>query len=146
MVYGHPARGDSGLQILPFQSSVDDHRGMVFDAMMRFLLGKYKARDVKTGCRRLISSNQGSLDRYNKLFEGQVRKHKLRERLDQLDIKMGNEAPTRDQIRQADIIFEQVAEIQLHAKRKCCKILKPELDFSLEVQFWHERVNVLRVR
>ena len=130
-----------GFKILPFQSSVGDHRGMVFDITMRSLLGRYKARVVKAGCRRLISSNQGSLTRYNALFEDQVRRHKLKERLDQLDVDMGNEAPTKEQIQRADGIFAQIAEIQLHAERKCRKILKPDLDFSSEVRFWHERVN-----
>ena len=128
-------------KILPFQSSVGDHRGMVFDIMMRSLLGRYEAQVVKAGCRRLISSNQGSLSRYNAIFEDQVRRHKLKERLDQLDIGMGNDAPTREQIQRAGIIFVQIAEIQLHADCKCRKILKPDLDFSSEVRFWHERVN-----
>ena len=133
-----------GFKILPFQSSVGDHRGMVFDITMRSLLGRYEARVVKAGCRRLISSNQGSLTRYNALFEDQVRRHKLKERLDQLDVDMGNEAPTKEQIQRADGIFAQIAEIQLHAERKCRKILKPDLDFSSEVRFWHERVNAWR--
>ena len=99
---------------------------------------------VKAGCRRLISSNQGSLSRYNAIFEDQVRRHKLKERLDQLDVDMGNDAPTKEQIHRADMIFAQIAEIQLHAERKCRKILKPDLDFSSEVRFWHERVNAWR--
>ena len=77
---------------------MDDHRGMVFDVTTRLLLGKYKARVEKAGCRRLISSNQGSVDRYNKLVEDQVKRHKLRKKLDELDVEMGNDAPTRDQI------------------------------------------------
>ena len=133
-----------GFKILPFYSSVGDHRGMVFDVTTRSLLGKYEARVEKAGCRRLISSNQGSVDRYNKLVEDQVKRHKLRERLDELDMEMGNDAPTRDQICRADIIFEQIAEIQLHAERKCRKILKPDLEFSSEIKFWHERVNAWR--
>ena len=111
-----------------------DHRGMVFDVTTKSLLGK-KARVERAGCRRLISSNQGSVDRYNKLVEDQVKRHKLRERLDELDVEMGNDASTRDQICRADIIFEQIAEIQLHAKRKCRKILKPDLEFSSEIKF-----------
>ena len=36
---------------------------------------------------------------------------------------------------------KQTTEIQLHAVRKCRKIINPDLDFSEEVNFWHERVN-----
>ena len=31
----------AGFKILPFYSSVGDHRGMVFDVTSRFLLGKF---------------------------------------------------------------------------------------------------------
>ena len=68
-----------GFKILSFYSSVGDHRGMVLDISARTLLEKYESRIVRAGCRRLISKNAGSVSKYNELFEGQIRRHKLRE-------------------------------------------------------------------
>ena len=38
----------------------------------------------------------------------------------------------------------QTTEIQLHDECKYQKILKPDLDFSDNVNFWHKRVNAWR--
>ena len=74
--------------------------------------------------------------RYNKLFEEQIRRHKLRERLEKLDLAIGDEERlTKEQIEQFETIHKQTTEIQLHADRKCRKIIKPDLDFSEEVNF-----------
>ena len=80
-----------GIKILSFYSSVGDHRGMVFDISARSLLGKYESRVVRAGCRRLISKKAGSVSKYNELFEEQIRRHKLRERLEKLDLAIGDE-------------------------------------------------------
>ena len=42
---------------------------MVFDVSARSLLGKYGSRVVRAGCRRLSSKNDGSVSKYNELFE-----------------------------------------------------------------------------
>ena len=36
---------------------------------------------------------------------------------------------------------KQMTEIQRHAEHKCRKILKPNLSFSEDVKYWHERVQ-----
>ena len=108
-----------GFKILKFYSSVGDHRGMVFDISARSLLGKYKSRVVRAGCRRLISKNAGSVSKYNELFEEQIRRHKLRERLEKLDLEIGDEGRlTKEQTEQFETIHKQITEIQFHAERK----------------------------
>ena len=62
-----------------------------------------------------------------------------------LELAIGDvERLTKDQTEQFETIHKQTTEIQLHAERKCRKIIKPDLDFSEEVNFWHERVNAWR--
>ena len=81
---------------------------MVFDTLARSLLGKYESRVVRAGCRRLISKNAGSVSKYNELFEEQIRRHKLKERLDKLDIAIGDEERlTKEQTEQFETIHKQ---------------------------------------
>ena len=69
----------------------------------------------------------------------------MKERLDKLGIDIGDkDTLTKEQTERFETIHKQTTEIQLHAERKCRKILKPDLDFSEEVNFWHERVNAWR--
>ena len=76
------------------------------------------------------------------MFEEQVKRHKLKERLDDLDVNIGdNDRLTEEQIRRFETIHKQTTEIQLHAERKCRNILKPNLNFSDKVAFWHERAT-----
>ena len=42
---------------------------------------------------------------------------------------------TKEQTEQFKTIHKQTTEIQIHAERKCRKIIKPDLDFSEEVNF-----------
>ena len=79
-----------GFKIIRFYSSVGDHRGIVFDVSSRSLLRKYESRLVKAGCRRLSSKNTRSVSKYNKLFEEQVKQRKLNEKLDKLDLELGD--------------------------------------------------------
>ena len=118
---------------------------MVFDVTSRSLLGKFENRVIKPGCRRLNTKNKGSVTSYNQVFEDQLKVHKLREKLIQLNLEIENDdSPTTDQIYRTEVIHLQTTEIMLHAERKCRRILKTDLDFSNEVKFWHERVNAWR--
>ena len=77
-----------GLKILGFYSSVGDHRGMVFDVTSQSLLGVHENRVIRAGSQRLNSKNASSVSRYNEIFEEKVRRHRLRKRLDELDLKI----------------------------------------------------------
>ena len=79
------------------------------------------------------------------MFEEQVKRHKRKERLDDLDVNIGDDDRlTEEQIKRFETIHKQTTEIQLHKERKCRNTIKPNLDFSDKVTFWHERVNVQR--
>ena len=59
---------------------------------------KYGSRVVKANCRRLSSKNARSVSKYNKLSEDQVSQHKIDERLDALELELGdNKTPTKGQ-------------------------------------------------
>ena len=64
---------------------------MMFDILAQSLLGKYESRVIRAGCRRLSSKNVGKFGKYNELFEEQIRRHKLKEQLDELDIAIEDE-------------------------------------------------------
>ena len=77
------------------------------------------------------------MSKYNELFEEQIQRHKLRERLEKLDLAKGDEERlTKEQTEQFETIHKQTTEIQLHVERKSSKIIKPDLDFSEEVNCW----------
>ena len=118
---------------------------MIFNVTSKSLLGKFENRVIKLGCRRLNTKNKGSVTRYNQVFEEQLKVHKLREKLIQLDLEIGDDnSPSTEQISQMEAIHLQTTETMLNAERRCQRILKPDLEFSNEVKFWHERVNAWR--
>ena len=56
--------------------------------------------------------------------------------MDELDIAIGDvERLTKEQTEQFETMHKQTTEIQLHAERKCRKIIKPDLDFILVQAF-----------
>ena len=66
-----------GVKILPFYSSVGDHRTMVFDITTRSLIGKFEKKIVRSGCRRLTTTNEASLAKYTAIVEQQMARHKM---------------------------------------------------------------------
>ena len=72
------------------------------------MLGKYESRVVRAGCRRLILKKAGSVNKYNELFEEKIRHDKLKERLDELDIAIGDEDRlTKEQTERFETIHKQ---------------------------------------
>ena len=58
---------------------------------------------------------------------------------------MGNDTVISDSLTaQLEAMNRQVEEILLAAERRRRKVLRPDLNFSDKVKFWHERVNAWR--
>ena len=68
------------------------------------------------------------------IIEEQMKRHKLAERLEVLEREIVDNNPTEEQHRRLDGLDKQYVEIQQHAERHCRKIIKPDLEFSLEVK------------
>ena len=43
-----------------------------------------------------------------------------------------------------EALDRQFVELQKYAERKCRKIIKPDMEFSLEVKLWHKRVQAYK--
>ncbi len=38
-------------------------------------------------------------------------------------------------------LYKQMMKIRVHAEKDCCKILRPERDFSPTIQMWYDRIH-----
>ena len=69
-----------GFIILSFAESVGDHCTFIFDVTTRSLIGKYKHRVVRAGCRRL-NTKKNSLAKNNATLESQMDVHRMYNRM-----------------------------------------------------------------
>ena len=129
--------------LLPFLDSPGDHRAFIIDISTRLLLGEYRYKVCRPVSRRLIMSQQESVDEYNRIVQEQFDQHRIPERLDAVD-KMTRYCglPTPNFL-QAMIIklYRQMTEIRVHAEKKCRKILRPDCDYSPTIQMWYDRIH-----
>jgi hypothetical protein len=70
------------LAMLNFQDSLGDHRSLIIDMSTRLLLGEHKPKICRPVSRHLITTQQASVDRYNKIVREQFQIHRIEERLD----------------------------------------------------------------
>jgi hypothetical protein len=88
-------------------------------------------------------SQQGAVDKYNRIVQEQFERHRIAERLNAVDkITQYCGFPTPNFL-QAMIInlYRQMTEIRVHAEKKCQKILRPDSDYSPTVQMWYDRIH-----
>ena len=96
--------------------------------------------------RRLVMSNERAVEENNRIVRELFDKHKVIERLEeamsQVD-RSPNEIPERlrDQI---ECLHEEMDNIRKHTSNKCRKILTPESEFSLEIQWWYDRIHAYK--
>ena len=129
--------------LLPFLESPGDHRAFLIDISTRSFLGEYRYKVCRPVSRRLIMSQQGSVDEYNRIVREQFGRHRIPERLDAVD-KMTRYCgfPTPNFLRAMIIkLYKQMTEIRVHAEKKCRKIKRPECDYSPTIQMWYDRVH-----
>ncbi len=127
--------------MLSFAESPGDHRSFIINISTRSLLGEFRYKVCRPLSRRLVTSQQQSADRYNKIVREQFEIHRIIERLKAVD-KMtwycGYPSPTW--LRAMIIkLYKQMTEIRVHAEKDCQKILRPESDFSPPKEMWYDR-------
>ena len=109
--------------LLPFLDSPGDHRAFMIDISTRSLLGEYRYKVCRPVSHRLIMSQQGSVNEYNRIVREQFDRHRIPECLDAVD-KMTQYCglPTPNFL-QAMIIklYRQMTKIRVHAEKKCRK-------------------------
>ena len=93
--------------------------------------------------RRLITSQQGSVDEYNRIVQEQFAQHRIVERLNAVDNMTRYCGFPTPNFLQAMIIklYRQMTEIRVHAEKKCRKILRPDSDYSPTIQMWYDRIH-----
>ncbi len=67
--------------------------------------------------------------------------HWMYERLDQIIAEIIEDKPTPAQQSQMEALDHQMIELQKCAEQRCCKILKPDMEFSGSVKLWHKRMK-----
>ena len=126
-----------------FAESPGDHRSLCFDISTQSLLGKFRYKVCRPVSRRLVTSQQSLVTRYNKIVQDQFELHCIVERLDavyRMTRYCGNPSP--GWLRAMVIkLYRQMKEIRVHAEKKCRKILRPESNFSPTIQLWYDRIH-----
>jgi hypothetical protein len=112
--------------MLPFLDSPGDHRAFIIDISTRLLLGEFRYKVCCPVSRCLITSQQGSVDEYNRIVREQFAQHKIVERLDTVDKMTRYCGFPSPKFLQAMIIklYWQMMEIKVHAEKKCRKIFE----------------------
>jgi len=129
--------------MLPFLDSPDNHRAFIINISTRKLLGEFWYKVCRPISRRLIMSQQGSVDQYNRIVHEQFNQQGIVECLEAVDkISRYCGFPTPNFLRTMIIkLYRQMTEIRIHAEKKCQKILQPNSDYSPTVQMWYDRIH-----
>jgi hypothetical protein len=69
------------LGMLSFMESPGDHRSLIIDILTCLLLGEFRYKVCRPINRCLITSQQQSVDRYNKIVREQFKTHRIVERM-----------------------------------------------------------------
>jgi hypothetical protein len=131
------------LGMLTFVESPGDHRSFIIDISTRSLFGEFRFKICRPVSRRLVTSQQQSVVRYNKIVREQFEIHHIVTRLDAVD-KMTRYCgyPSPNWLRAMIIkLYKQMTEIRVHAEKDCRKILRPESNFSPTIQMWYDRIH-----
>ena len=77
-------------------------------------------------------------------MEDYMSRHKMCERQLALDLEIGDNDTSPEQSQKTDRLHVQLTETQSGSESRCQHILRPDLYFSNNVQFWHERAHTWR--
>ena len=134
------------LTMLPFISSVGDHMSWIVELTTRSMLGPNLLKTQRSIGRRLVTSNERAVEENNRIIRELFAKHKVVERLEeamsQVD-RSPNDIPEKLRA-QIGCLHEEMDNIRKHASNNCRKILTPESEFSLEIQWWYDRIHAYK--
>jgi hypothetical protein len=128
--------------MLPFLDSPGDHRAFIIDVSTRLLLGEFCYKICHPVSHRIITSQQSSVDKYNRIVQEQFAQHRIVERLDAVDrMTCYCGFPSPNFLRAMIIkLYQQMTEIRVHAEKKCRKILQSDSNYSPMIQMWYDRI------
>jgi hypothetical protein len=141
--YKSPETKIVNLGMLSFTESPGDHRSFIIDISTCSLLGKFRYKVCRPVSRCLVTSQQQSVDRYNKIMREQFKTHCIVERMNAVN-KMTRYCgcPSPNWLRAMIIkLYKQMMEIRVYAEKDCQKILWPESNFSPTIQMWYDRIH-----
>jgi hypothetical protein len=93
--------------------------------------------------RRLVTSQQSSVKRYNEIVQEQFDIHHIMERMEAVN-KMARYCgyPSPGWLRAMIIkLYKQMTEIRVHAEKNCRKIVRPESDYSPTIQMRYDCIH-----
>jgi hypothetical protein len=129
--------------MLLFLDSPGNHRAFIIDISTRSILGEFCYKVCRPVSRRLITSQQHSVDKYNRMVQEQFVRHRIVERLEAVD-KMTHYCgfPSPNFLRAMIIkLYQQMTEIRVHVEKKCRKVLRPNSNYSPTVHMWYDRIH-----
>jgi hypothetical protein len=131
------------LGMLSFVESPGDHRSFIIKVSTCLLLGDFRYKVCQPVSRRLVTSQQQSVDRYNQIVQEQFNTHQIVKRLNAVDkMTWYCRYPSPNWLRAMIIkLYKQMSEIRVHAEKNCQKILWPKSDFSPTIQMWYDRIH-----
>jgi hypothetical protein len=131
------------LSMLTFAESPGDHRSLCFDISTRSRLGDFKHKICCPVSRRMVTSQQSSVKRYNEIVREQFEMHCIVERMEAVDrMTRYCRYPSPGWLCAMIIkLYKQMTEIGVHAKKNCRKILRPESDYSPTIQMWYDCIH-----
>ncbi len=110
---------------------------------MQSLLGVYRYKIYRLVSRRLITSQETSIKRYNAMIGEQFKIHHIEERLNAVDnMTRYCRYPLPQWLHSMIIkLYKQMTEIRIHAEKNYWKVLQPHDDFSPTIQMWYDRIH-----
>ena len=132
------------LGMLTFAESPGDHRSFIINISTHSLFREFRFKICLPVSRRLVTSQQQSVVRYNNVVGEQFKIHHIVERLKAVD-KMTRYCgyPSPNWLRAMIIkLHKQMTEIRVHAEKDCQKILWPESNFSPTIKMWYDRSHM----
>ncbi|EJK48496.1 hypothetical protein THAOC_32699, partial [Thalassiosira oceanica] len=121
-----------GACMMPVGYGIGDHRLFVVDFMLSTMVGDAPTRVVRPKARRLNTNVEGCAERYNKVLEESIRKHRLME-------KMKKAHETKSKRKAAKLLNKldmQSKELMAQAEKKCRRLKSGLIPFSPEAVVW----------
>ena len=128
-----------GLRINSFDESSGDHRTIVVDVSTMSMIGKYENKVVRPECRRLTTSCEKSVIKYNGRVEKQMDVHRMDERLAKVSWEASTYPANEEASRKLEQLDTQMIEIQINAESKCRRLIRASMPFSEPAKVWHKR-------
>jgi hypothetical protein len=116
--------------MLPFAESPGGHQSFVLDVSTQSLLVVYRYKVCRPVSCRLVTSQESSVKRYNKIIREQFHIHRIEEQMNAVDnMTRYCGYPSPRWLGSMIIkLYKQITEIRIHAEKNCRKTLRPHDD------------------